>query len=76
MYTYKTVPAPMNLAIRQETEMAGAVASFGQIINQECRDGWEFYSMETITVTTNPGCFSFQKPTSNAYNMLVFRKQV
>ena len=75
MYTYKTVPAPMNLSIAHENEVAKAISSFGQLINQECVGGWEFYSMETITVTTNPGCFSFKKPESITYNMLVFRKR-
>ena len=76
MYTYKTVPAPTNLSVRSVNDTLNAVESFSEIINKECVNGWEFYSMETISVSTNPGCFSLGKRTTPiVLNMLVFRKE-
>ena len=53
------------------------VASFAEIINNECHDGWEFYSMEQITVKNLPGCLGALlgvKAEATVYNMLVFRR--
>jgi len=74
MYTYKTIPAPMELVVKREDEMQGAICNFSQIINKECVDGWEFYSMETITTSTAPGCLGISKAEKSHYNMLVFRR--
>ena len=42
------------------------------IINNEAVGGWEYHSMETITVTEKPGCF--QQPIPTNYYMLIFVK--
>jgi len=82
-YEYKCVAAPMIITISssspamQATEEKKTVESFGEIINEECHDDWEFYSMEQITVKNNPGClgaFMGVKAVETVYNMLVFRK--
>ena len=82
-YKYKCVAAPMIIAISssngamQAAEEKKTVESFGEIINTECHGGWEFYSMEQITVKNNPGCFGALmgvKAAETVYNMLVFRK--
>ena len=49
-YEYKTVPAPMVLSIKTEKEAEQAIYNFGNMINREAGDGWEFHSMETITI--------------------------
>ena len=74
-YSYKTVPAPMVLGIGKGKSPEEAIAKFSVLINNECHDGWEFYSMETITISEPPGCMSLSKqPITSSYNMLVFRK--
>jgi len=80
-YEYKCVAAPMVLRIavnpaRRTADEAECVESYGKIINRECYDRWEFYSMQQITVENKPGCFSFgAEPEKTIYNMLIFRRQ-
>ena len=81
-YEYKCVAAPMILSIaanmeNRATMEAKSVASYGQIINKECYDLWEFYSMEQITIANQPGCLAIflgAKAGNTVYNMLVFRR--
>ena len=63
-YEYKTVPAPMVLNIKTEKEAEQAIYNFGNMINREASDGWEFHSMETITTEEAPGCLSGGKATT------------
>lgn len=74
MYTYKTVPAPMVLTVRKDKEVDTVIRGYSEIINAECKDGWEFYSMETITTQEPQGCLTGSVKTVT-YNMLVFRKE-
>ncbi|MCL2348402.1 MAG: DUF4339 domain-containing protein [Planctomycetaceae bacterium] len=83
-YEYKCVAAPGVLSVMatrgasQVSDEAKTVASYGLIINRECYDGWEFYSMESINVLSQPGCLAALfgvKAGITAYNMLVFRRQ-
>ena len=76
MYTYKTVPAPKILGVRSEKDTSTAIMGFSQAINAECVDGWEFYSMESITTQVPQGCLSLNPPIITTHNMLVFRKQI
>ena len=78
MYIYKTVPAPTVLIANNDREKANVVNVFGELINQECTDGWEFYSLEAIAVAVKPGCLAVLgggKQSETIFNMLVFRKQ-
>jgi hypothetical protein len=77
-YKYKCVPAPMEIVIDNKTDMKKAVESFANIINDNSTDGWEFFSLENISVTQNPGCLSGlfgAKPYTKQYNMLIFVKK-
>lgn len=79
MYQYKCIPAPMNLIVKSEKEMGKAVSGFGDLINSNSTDGWEFYSMEQIACTKPAGCLSSlfgAKDNTTYYNMLIFRKQI
>ena len=76
MYVYKCVPAPMNIVIKKQADMDKAVGDFANIINRECAQGWEFYSMEQIATTVPAGCLAslFGKKDETTYhNMLIFR---
>lgn len=72
MKQYKAVPGPKNISVRKGDTQA-AFNSFAEIINRETNGGWEYHSMETITVTEKPGCF-LQQPVSLNYYMLIFVK--
>ena len=75
MYEYKTVPSPKALTVRNSKEDDNAIRAFSNIMNEESRDGWEFYSMETINVTEPGGCLGAgQASRQVSYNMLVFRR--
>lgn len=76
MYVYKTVPAPTILGVKNEKQINDAIRNFANYINQECVDGWEFYSMETITTQTPQGCLGLGGSKITTYNMLVFRRAI
>jgi len=74
---YKCVPAPMGLVIGAKESEDEAVRSFANLINKEANDGWNFHSMETISVTQKAGCLGAlfgQGPQTTNFNMLVFSK--
>ena len=73
MKQYKAVAGPKNISVAKGNTQA-AFDSFAALINAETNGGWEYHSMETITVTEKPGCF-FQQPTAANYYMLIFAKE-
>lgn len=78
MNQYKCVPGPKNLVVNKIEDMDKAVVQFAQLINQNCRDGWDFYSLEEISVTRQPGCLAGlfgARELVVTYNMLVFVKK-
>lgn len=74
-YEYKCVPGPAQLVVKSASESSKAVASYAEIINAEAIDGWEFYSLESMSVAQAPGCFSSGKEPPVLFNMLVFRRE-
>ena len=71
MKTYKVVRGPMAFEVdKGKTE--NAFKSFEVIINQEAINGWNYHSMETLTVQENQGCLS--QPIIKNYYMLIFEK--
>lgn len=72
MKQYKTVAGPKNISVAKG-DTQSAFNTFAEIINREAVGGWEYHSMETITVTEKPGCF--QQPVSLNYYMLIFVKE-
>ena len=73
MKQYKAVAGPKNFSVSKGNTQT-AFDSFASLINAECTDGWAYHSMETITVTENPGCF--QQPVPINYYMLIFVREV
>lgn len=73
MKQYKAVSGPKNINVNKGNTQA-AFNLFADLINSEAKNGWEYHSMETITVTEKPGCF--QAPISSSYYMLIFVKEV
>lgn len=73
MKQYKAVAGPKNISVAKGDTQA-AFNSFAQLINNEAVQGWEYHSMETITVTEKPGCF--QNPIPMNFYMLIFVREV
>ena len=73
MKEYKTVAGPKNIEVKKG-DLQAAFDVFSEIINANARGGWQYHSMETITVTEKPGCF--QQPISHYYYMLIFEREV
>ena len=74
----KTVMAPILLQIRNAKEAEQAVASYGEYINLHAVDGWEFYSLESVSLSENPGCLGVlfgKKEQVTTYYMMVFRRE-
>ena len=72
MKQYKAVAGPKNISVAKGDTQA-AFNLFADLINKEATAGWEYHSMETITVTEKPGCF--QNPIPMNYYMLIFVRE-
>ena len=53
MKQYKAVAGPKNISVAKGDTQA-AFNMFADLINKEATSGWEYHSMETITVTEKP----------------------
>lgn len=73
MKQYKAVAGPQNINVAKG-DTQSAFNLFSNIINAEAANGWEYHSMETISVTEKPGCF--QQPVSTYYYMLIFVREI
>ena len=73
MKEYKAVAGPKNINVAKG-DTQSAFNMFANIINTEAANGWEYHSMETISVTEKPGCF--QQPVSTYYYMLIFVREM
>lgn len=74
MKQYKVIPGPKNISVNKG-DISSAFSVFGQIINTESANGWSYHSMETISVTENPGCAMFGSPVTTNYYMLIFERE-
>lgn len=72
MKQYKAVAGPMNISVSKGNTQS-AFDLFADIINREAAGGWEYHSMEEITVTEKPGCM--QQPIPTTYYMLIFVRE-
>jgi hypothetical protein len=80
---YKTVAAPKGLEIKagEKGGVEKAIAAYSELISKEAVGGWEFHSIETITIYEKLGCFAslFKSNGINNiatnYNMLIFKKE-
>ena len=77
MSQYRCVPGPKTIVVNKIEDMDSAVVQYSDLINQHCGDGWDFFSLEEITVSNKPGCLAAlfgAKDETRHYNMLVFKK--
>lgn len=64
------------MVVNRIEDMDRAVVQFANLINENCREGWDFYSLEEVSVTRQPGCLAGlfgAKEMTVTYNMLVFK---
>lgn len=73
MKEYKTVAGPKNIQVKKG-DIQSAFDIFSEIINSNARGGWNYHSMETITITEKPGCLN--QPVPTYYYMLIFERDV
>lgn len=72
MKKFKIVEGPKNIVVDKKNSEK-ALKLFEEIINKEVSNGWEYHSMETITITEKPGCF---QPEVIRYSyMLIFYRE-
>lgn len=72
MKQYKAVAGPKSISVDKGNTQS-AFNLFADIINREANGGWEYHSMETITVNEKQGCF--QPPIPMNYYMLIFVRE-
>ena len=72
MRKYKIVGGPQNIVVGKGNSEE-AYRLFEEIINKEVSQGWEYHSMETITITEKNGLF--QQAVSRQSYMLIFYKE-
>lgn len=73
MKQYKAVAGPKNINVAKGNAQS-AFDMFADIINNEAANGWNYHSMETISITEKPGCF--QQPVPLYCYMLIFERDI
>ena len=73
MKTYKVVPYAATLVVEKGDKVQDKIAGYFDVINQECRDGWEFHSMAPVSVTRKQGGI---KSVEETYNAFIFVKEI
>lgn len=74
MKVYKTVPGPVLVSI-ENGKVDTATNLFEKMINAEAQQGWEFVSMETLTVQEKQGCSLQPQLVNTTIYMLIFSKE-
>jgi len=81
---YKMVQIPSNLQIAAKNILGKApdhtsVAAqyLERVVASEAVDGWEFYRVDRLSVSSSPGCLGAlmgQKSVDQTYSVITFRK--
>ncbi|MFD2641870.1 hypothetical protein [Pseudomonas japonica] len=78
MYVYKMVQVPPNVEVQAKNHKGNEAAAYlQQVVNSHAEDGWEFYRVDTIGVSVQPGCFDAmfgKKATVSDYYVISFRR--
>lgn len=74
MKQYKAVAGPKNISVNKGDSQS-AFNLFADLINREAQGGWEYHSMNTITVTESSGCALISPPVPVNYYMLIFVRE-
>lgn len=74
------VQIPPNISVDMKDHKGSEAAAYIQdIVNRFAEDGWEFYRIDSVGVSLQPGCLgglSGQKAQNSIYYVISFRKEV
>jgi hypothetical protein len=74
-YRYSMVQIPPNVSVRGAERGQEAAQYLQNLVNEQVRQGWEFYPVDEIGVEVRPGClFALigQKATYTQYYVVTF----
>ncbi len=74
MYEYKTVEIPAKLFASNWKAKNVASGVLQSVIEQQTKDGWEFYRVDNFSVTRPGGCL-FGGTRVESYNVATFRRE-
>lgn len=79
MYQYKMVQIPSNIAVSMKGHKGNEAAAYMEkVVNEWASKGWEFYRVDSVEVTLQPGCFDAftgKRAGVTAYNVISFRRE-
>jgi hypothetical protein len=77
-YEYRMVQVPPNISLRGAERGQEAAQYLQGVVNEQARQGWEFYRVDQIGVAVSPGCLLAligQKTTYTQYYVVTFRRE-
>ena len=79
-YEYRMVQLAPTISVAAGKQKGDEAAGYlYSIVDENAKQGWEFYRVDTIGVVTKPGCLAGlggAKETAFEYYVATFRKQV
>ena len=55
-FEYRMVQIPPNISVRGVEQGQEAANFLENVVNEQARQGWDFYRIDTIGVESRPGC--------------------
>ena len=79
MFEYKMIQVPKDLSAEVGAVQQGAAQQYmHKLVDNAVGEGWEFYRIDSLTVTEKPGCLQAlmgQKETFHNLNIVCFRRE-
>lgn len=74
-YEYKVIPLPGAVKVQKGQKSAETVAKFLEdTINEQAKEGWEFFQVETLQAAEPAGCGSNKQFEIVSQALAIFRK--
>lgn len=77
-YQYRMVQVPPNVETdSKENQYTAAAEYLESVVNENTRDGWEFYRVDSLGVSVAPGCFGAllgRREEHDLYYVITFRR--
>lgn len=79
-YKYKMIQAPPNISVNMRDAKGQEAAKYlEEVVSKYAQNGWEFYRVDSLGVTENPGCLAGlagQKAVQYLVYVITFRKRI
>ncbi|WP_257293669.1 DUF4177 domain-containing protein [Endozoicomonas sp. YOMI1] len=80
MFEYKMIQIPSDLAVQAKDSNGQDAATYlEKVVNEQARQGWEFYRIDSLSVEVKAGCLDALKGKSaqaaTNYSVISFRKE-